>query len=68
MFEEVQKIVASVAAILSSVETGKGIAGAVVVDSSLRDDLTGIIGHLEGIAADADAILIPEVPADCVPV
>ncbi len=54
MFEEVEKTVASVAAILSSVETGEGIAGAVVTDSSLRDDLTGIIGHLEGIAADAE--------------
>jgi tetratricopeptide (TPR) repeat protein len=54
VFEEVERIVTSVAAILASVETGQGIAGAVVTDSSLRDDLAGIVSHLEGIAADAE--------------
>jgi len=54
MFEEVQKIVASVASILGSVERGEGIVGAVVSDSELRDDLTGVVAHLEGIAAEAE--------------
>ena len=54
MFEEVEKIVASVASIMSRVEEGEGIAGAVVGDSDLRDDLTHIVAHLEGITADAE--------------
>jgi hypothetical protein len=54
MFEEIEKIVASAASIMSSVEKGEGIAGAVVGDSALRDDLTHIVAHLEGIAGEAE--------------
>ncbi len=54
MFEEVEKIVASVSSILASVEKGEGIAGAAVSDPELRDDLTAIVAHFEAIAADAE--------------
>ena len=54
MLEEIEKIVKNVANILESVDQGKGIAGAVVSDEDLRDDLTQIVSHLEGIATDAE--------------
>ena len=54
MFEEIEKIVASAASIMTSVEKGDGIAGAIVGDSALRDDLTHIVAHLEGITGEAE--------------
>ncbi len=54
MFEEVENIVASVASIMTRVEKGEGIAGAVVGDSELRDNITHIVAHLEGITGDAE--------------
>jgi len=57
MLEETEKIVKNVANILESVDQGKGIAGAVVSDGDLRDDLTQIVAHLEGIADDAEVTI-----------
>jgi phospholipid/cholesterol/gamma-HCH transport system substrate-binding protein len=54
MFEETEKIVGSVSAILESIKKGEGIAGAVVSDPQLRDDLTQIVSHLEAIADEAE--------------
>ncbi len=58
MVEEIERIVASAASIMSSVEKGEGIAGAVVGDSKLRDDLTHIVAHLESIAGEADKAVV----------
>jgi phospholipid/cholesterol/gamma-HCH transport system substrate-binding protein len=54
MLEEVEKIVKNAAGILESVDKGEGIAGAVVSDTDLRDNLTQIVDHMEGIADDAE--------------
>lgn len=54
MLEDIQKITTSAANVLENVDAGKGIAGAVVSDSDMRDDLTQIVDHLESIAAEAD--------------
>jgi phospholipid/cholesterol/gamma-HCH transport system substrate-binding protein len=57
MFEDFEKIVASVASILASVEEGEGVAGAVVKDSEMRDDLIELVAHLEGVAVEAESLV-----------
>jgi len=55
LLEKVEQITTSTADILESIDKGEGIAGAVVSDTKLRDDLTQIVSHMEGIADDAEA-------------
>ncbi len=55
MLDDVQKIVDNVSDILSSIDKGEGVAGAVISDEDMRDDLTQIVSHLNKISADADA-------------
>lgn len=57
MFEEVQQIVTNVSSIVEKVDKGKGIAGAVVSDEELRDDLTDIVAHMEGVANDIESVV-----------
>ena len=54
MLAEVEKVMVNVANILESIDKGEGIAGAVVNDTGMRDDLTQIVAHMEGIADDAE--------------
>lgn len=49
-----EAIITSVASILDQVDTGKGVAGAAIGDSRLRDDVTGMVAHLEAITASAE--------------
>lgn len=54
MVENVEKSVASVAAILARVESGEGVAGSLVSDTELRDDVTAVVRHLEAVSANAE--------------
>lgn len=54
ILEKAEAIITSVASILDQVDTGKGVAGAAIGDSRLRDDVTGMVAHLEVITADAE--------------
>lgn len=54
ILEKASAIITSVASILDQIDTGKGVAGAAIGDSRLRDDVTGMVSHLEAIAASAE--------------
>lgn len=49
-----EAIITSVASILDQVDVGKGVAGAAIGDSRLRDDVTGMVANLERITASAE--------------
>jgi phospholipid/cholesterol/gamma-HCH transport system substrate-binding protein len=48
-----EAIITSVASILDQVDTGKGVAGAAIGDSRMRDDVTAMVAHMESIARSA---------------
>ena len=54
MLDDIQKIVDSVAGITASIDNGDGLAGAVIKDNGIRDDLASIVSHMESISADAN--------------
>ena len=49
-----EAIIASVASILDQVDTGKGVAGAAIGDTQMRDDVRGMVTHLASITASAE--------------
>ena len=54
LLEDVQKIVDNAAGITGSIESGEGLAGAVIKDGEMRDDLKQIVAHLEKVSADIE--------------
>jgi len=49
-----EAIITSVASILDQVDTGKGVAGAAIGDTQMRDDVRGMVTHLASITASAE--------------
>ncbi len=49
-----EAIITSVASILDQVDTGKGVAGAAIGDSQLRDNVTATVANIEAITASAE--------------
>ncbi len=49
-----EAIITSVASILDQVDTGKGVAGAAIGDSRLRDNVTATVANIEAITASAE--------------
>lgn len=51
---QAEAIITSVASILDQVDTGKGVAGAAISDSKLRDDVAAMVAHLEAITLSTE--------------
>jgi hypothetical protein len=54
ILSQAEAIITSVASILDQVDTGKGVAGAAIGDSEMRDDITAMVANLEAITANAE--------------
>lgn len=70
MLEEVKSILVHVKNILASVDEGEGIAGAAISDESMKNDIKGVVSHVERITAlvtttvaEANSLLSNQVPA-----